>query len=67
METLPPTAMNQNRKPTTQNSTEASHSAIGRSTALDYNLGSMHKNALLIFDTSIPVGPAIAIVDPVLD
>lgn len=42
-------------------STDASHSAIGRSTAIDYNLGSMHKNAILIVDEIVAIGPPTTI------
>ena len=40
-------------------STDASHSAIGGSTAIDYNLGSIHKNAVLIVDETIIIDMSI--------
>ena len=38
------------QKTTAVNATDASQSAIGTSTAVDYNLASIHRNATIIFD-----------------
>jgi hypothetical protein len=40
-------------------STDASHSAIGRTTALDYNLAGIHKNAVIIVNRTVAVGPTL--------
>ncbi len=62
METLP-AIIDRNREVYGPGSTDASHSAIGRSTAIDYNLGNMHKNAVLIVDETVAIGPAIRIIE----
>lgn len=42
-------------------STDASHSAIGRMTAIDYNLASIHKNAAILVNTIVAVRPMITV------
>ena len=37
--------------------TDASYSAIGRSTAIDYNLGSMHKNGIIVVNQIVALRP----------
>ncbi|MEY2501285.1 MAG: hypothetical protein QOI07_1619 [Verrucomicrobiota bacterium] len=44
-------------------STDASHSAIGRTTALDYNLASIHKNAVIVVNKTVAVRPIIGLPD----
>ena len=43
-------------------STDASHSGIGRATAIDYNLASIHKNAVIVVDRTVAV--RVAVVTP---
>jgi hypothetical protein len=57
METLP--AVSNQTAASEPSSTDASHSAIGRSTAIDYNLGSIHKNAVLIVDETVAIEASI--------
>jgi hypothetical protein len=58
METLPK-LMLPDASPSEPCSTDASHSSIGRSTAIDYNLASMHKNAILIVGRTVIVSRSI--------
>lgn len=62
METLP-TPDNGTRSDYNVSSTDASHSTIGRSTAIDYNLGSIHKNAILIISETVAVEPWVHVAD----
>lgn len=44
-------------------STDASHSVIGRTTAIDYNLASIHKNAVIIVNRTVAVRATIGTPD----
>ena len=58
METLPRVSNHTAGEP--PSSTDASHSMIGCSTALDYNLASIHKNAVLIVEETVAIeGPVL--------
>lgn len=46
--------------------TDASHSAIGRTTAVDYNLSSIHRNGVIVVDEVVGMGPVL-LVEPSAD
>jgi hypothetical protein len=61
METLPSADRGSAATPIIVSSTDASHSAIGSSTAVDYNLASIHKNSSIIADEIVSIDEMVVI------
>lgn len=63
METLPDNESSAADAPNIVSATDASHSAIGRTTAVDYNLSSIHRNGIIAVNEIVSIGPVV-IVEP---